>query len=118
MLGIGIAFPLLPKLVQHFEHGNSSNASYVMGFLAAAFSLMQFFCAPAIGAASDAYGRRPVILLSLAGSVVSYSAMGFAPNLLVLTLGRLVAGAMAARSLPRAPISPTSRRRRSARRAS
>ncbi len=94
MLGIGIAFPLLPRLVQQFEHGNTSNASYVVGFLAAAFSLMQFLFAPAIGAASDAYGRRPVILLALAGSVVSYAAMGLAPNLLVLALGRLVAGAM------------------------
>jgi DHA1 family tetracycline resistance protein-like MFS transporter len=94
MLGIGIAFPLLPKLVQQFEHGNTSHASYVVGFLASAFSLMQFFCAPAIGAASDAYGRRPVILLALAGSVVSYTAMGLAPNLIVLAIGRLVAGAM------------------------
>ena len=94
MLGIGIAFPLLPKLVQQFEHGNTSNASYVVGFLASAFSLMQFLMAPAIGAASDAYGRRPVILLALAGSVVSYSAMGLAPNLIVLAIGRLVAGAM------------------------
>jgi DHA1 family tetracycline resistance protein-like MFS transporter len=94
MLGIGIAFPLLPKLVQQFEHGNTSNASYVVGFLASAFSLMQFLMAPAIGAASDAYGRRPVILLALAGSVVSYAAMGLAPNLIVLAIGRLVAGAM------------------------
>src|SRR5215472_17446654 len=94
MLGIGIAFPLLPKLVQHFEHGNTSNASYVVGLLASALSLMQFFCAPAIGAASDAYGRRPVILLTLAGSVVSYTAMGLAPNLAVLAVGRLVTGAM------------------------
>lgn len=94
MLGIGIAFPLLPRLVQLFAHGNTSNASYIVGFLASAFSLMQFFFAPAIGAASDAYGRRPVILLALAGSVVSYTAMGLAPNLWVLAAARLVAGAM------------------------
>jgi hypothetical protein len=40
MLGIGLAYPILPKLVEHFEHGDVSNASYVVGFLASGFSLM------------------------------------------------------------------------------
>ena len=94
MLGIGIAFPILPRLVQQFEHGDVSHASYYVGALAAAFSLMQFLLAPAIGAASDRFGRRPVILLALGGSGFTYLMMAIAPNIAVLLVARLVAGAM------------------------
>lgn len=94
MLGIGLAYPILPKLVEHFEHGDVSNASYVVGFLASGFSLMQFLFAPFIGALSDRFGRRLVILLSLAGSALAYMLMAAAPGLLYLAVARLVAGAM------------------------
>jgi len=98
MLGVGLSYPILPKLVQHFEHGNVSSASYVVGFIASAFSLMQFFAAPLFGALSDRFGRRPILLLSLAGSAVSYFVMAAAPGLTVLIAGRLFAGAMAGSS--------------------
>ena len=94
MLGIGLAYPILPKLVEHFEHGNVSQASYIVGFLASGFSLMQFLFAPLIGALSDRFGRRLVILLSLAGSAVAYMLMAMAPGLAYLAVARLVAGAM------------------------
>jgi len=94
MLGIGLAYPILPKLVEHFEHGDVSNASYVVGFLASGFSLMQFLFAPFIGALSDRYGRRLVILLSLAGSALAYLLMAAAPGLAYLAVARLIAGAM------------------------
>ena len=71
MLGIGLAFPILPKLVEQFEGGDISRASYIVGALAAAYSAMQFLCAPLIGALSDRYGRRPVILLALAGMAIN-----------------------------------------------
>jgi len=94
MLGIGLAYPILPKLVEHFEHGDVSNASYVVGFLASGFSLMQFLFAPFIGALSDRFGRRLVILLSLAGSGSAYMLMAAAPGLSYLAVARLIAGAM------------------------
>lgn len=98
MLGVGLSFPILPKLVQQFQSGDVSKASYIVGLIASAFALMQFFVAPLFGALSDRYGRRPVILLSLAGSAVSYLLMAFAPNLILLAGARLFAGAMAGSS--------------------
>jgi DHA1 family tetracycline resistance protein-like MFS transporter len=94
MLGIGLAYPILPKLVEHFEHGDISNASYIVGFLASGFSVTQFLFAPLIGALSDRFGRRLVILLSLAGSALAYLMMAAADGLVLLAIARLIAGAM------------------------
>ncbi|MEJ1968882.1 MAG: TCR/Tet family MFS transporter [Rhizomicrobium sp.] len=94
MLGVGLAYPILPRLVERFQHGDVSKASYIVGFLASGFAVMQFFFAPLIGAVSDRFGRLPVILYSLAGSALSYFIMAAAPSLAVLALGRLIAGAM------------------------
>jgi len=96
MLGIGLAFPLLPKLVQQFEGGSFSRASWIFGLLAAAYALMQFLLAPALGALSDRFGRRPVILISLFGMGINYLVLATAPSLAWLVAGRLVAGAMGA----------------------
>jgi DHA1 family tetracycline resistance protein-like MFS transporter len=95
MLGVGLAYPILPKLIQHFQHGDVSKASYVLGLIAGAFALMQFFLAPLFGALSDRYGRRPLILGSLVGSALSYLLMSAAPTLALLVGARLIAGAMA-----------------------
>jgi DHA1 family tetracycline resistance protein-like MFS transporter len=96
MLGIGLAFPVLPRLIEEFEGGNVSRASYIYGGLAAAYSLMQFAFAPLVGALSDRYGRRPVILLALVGMGVNYVVLAFAPSLWMFALGRMVAGAFGA----------------------
>lgn len=53
MLGIGLAFPVLPRLIEEFETGDVSRASYIYGALAAAYALMQFLFAPLLGALSD-----------------------------------------------------------------
>jgi DHA1 family tetracycline resistance protein-like MFS transporter len=96
MLGIGLAFPLLPRLVQQFEGGSFSRASWIFGLLAAAYALMQFLLAPMLGALSDRFGRRPVLLLSLFGMGINYLVLAFAPTLAWLAIGRIVAGAMGA----------------------
>ncbi len=96
MLGLGLAYPVLPKLIAHFENGDISNASYIFGLLAAAYALMQFLFAPLLGAISDRFGRRPVILLSLLGMGLNYILLWWAPSLVWLTAGRLIAGAMGA----------------------
>ena len=96
MLGIGLAFPVLPKLIEQFEGGDVSHASYVYGALAAAYSLMQFLLAPLLGALSDRYGRRPVILLALVGMGINYVLLAFAPTLALFAVGRMIAGAFGA----------------------
>jgi DHA1 family tetracycline resistance protein-like MFS transporter len=92
MLGIGLAYPVLPKLIEQFRHGDLSSASYYFGAFAALFSAAQFICAPFIGVLSDRYGRRWVILPALIGSGIAYMVTSFAPSLLVLAAARVIAG--------------------------
>lgn len=96
MLGIGLAFPILPKLVQLFEHGDISRSSYIVGFLSAGYALMQFLLSPMLGALSDRFGRRPVMLLGLAGMGVNYFLLAAAPTLWWFAIARLISGATGA----------------------
>jgi MFS transporter, DHA1 family, tetracycline resistance protein len=96
MLGIGLAFPVLPRLIEEFQGGDVSRASYIYGLLAAAYSLMQFLLAPLLGALSDRFGRRPVILLALVGMGINYLLLAFAPTLALFAVGRMIAGAFGA----------------------
>lgn len=96
MLGIGLAFPVLPRLIEEFEGGDVSRASYIYGALAAAYALMQFLFAPLLGALSDRYGRRPVLLLALVGMAINYLLLAYAPTLALFALGRMIAGAFGA----------------------
>jgi DHA1 family tetracycline resistance protein-like MFS transporter len=96
MLGIGLAFPVLPRLIEQFEGGNVSSASYIYGGLAATYSVAQFLLAPLLGSLSDRYGRRPVILLALVGMGINYALLAFAPTLWLFALGRMIAGAFGA----------------------
>jgi DHA1 family tetracycline resistance protein-like MFS transporter len=96
MLGLGLAFPVLPRLIEEFEGGSVSRAAYVYGALAAAYSLMQFLLAPLLGALSDRYGRRPVLLLALVGMAINYLLLALAPTLWLFALGRMIAGAFGA----------------------
>ncbi|AXA70376.1 Tetracycline resistance protein, class C [Achromobacter insolitus] len=89
-VGVGLVMPVLPGLLRDLVRSEDIAGHY--GALLAAYALMQFLCAPALGALSDRYGRRPILLLSLAGAAIDYLVMATAPTLLVLYLGRLVAG--------------------------
>lgn len=89
-VGIGLVFPILPRLLQEVTHA-SSVAPYV-GIMTALYAAMQFVFAPVLGALSDHVGRRPVLLVSLAGAVINYVVMAFASQLWMLLLGRAVAG--------------------------
>jgi DHA1 family tetracycline resistance protein-like MFS transporter len=95
-LALGVSVPVLPKLVLAFEGGNSVNAAAVFGLFGTAFSVMQFLFAPVLGALSDRFGRRPVILLALFGLGLDYVLMALAPSLGWLFVGRLISGACAA----------------------
>ena len=95
-LGFGIVVPVMPSLVMQLGNLSAPNASIWMGLLLAAFSLMQFLCAPLLGALSDRFGRRPVLLISLAGMCLSYLLLAWAPSLDWLFLARVIGGATAA----------------------
>ena len=87
LVGFGIVLPLLPYYAE--TYGASSLA---VGFLSTSYSLMQFIFTPLWGRLSDRYGRRPLILLSLAGSCTGFLIFGLARSLLFLFVGRMVAG--------------------------
>jgi DHA1 family tetracycline resistance protein-like MFS transporter len=89
-VGIGLIFPILPRLIEDVTHAHNV-ASYV-GILAALYAAMQFVFAPVLGALSDRLGRRPVLLISLAGVAINYVVMALAPYLWLLLIGRAIAG--------------------------
>src|SRR5947207_4347482 len=97
LLGFGIVFPLMPLYVKRF--GGSPVAT---GLMATSFSIMQFIFAPIWGRASDLYGRRPMILLGLLGSAISFLIFGMANSLWMLFASRIGAGILTAASLPTA----------------
>lgn len=89
-VGIGLIFPILPRLLEDVT--GAANVAPYLGVMTALYAAMQFVCAPVLGALSDRLGRRPVLLLSLAGSAVNYVALACAPRLWMLLAGRAVAG--------------------------
>ena len=92
MLTFGMIGPVLPKLIAGFVDNNYARAAEIIGIFATAWALMQFFCSPLLGMLSDRVGRRPVILLSNAVTVVDYAIMALAPNLWWLFAGRVLSG--------------------------
>lgn len=88
LLSVGIVVPLLPYYVKIVEQSSNpwlaENRALIVGALAASFALMQFLFAPVLGALSDRFGRRPVLLISLFGTAVSYVLFGLADRFLPL----------------------------------
>jgi DHA1 family tetracycline resistance protein-like MFS transporter len=89
-VGIGLIFPILPSLLKDVTH--AENVAPYIGIMTALYAVMQFIFAPVLGSLSDRLGRRPVLLISLAGAAVNYLFLAFAPNLWMLLLGRAIAG--------------------------
>ena len=87
LLGFGIIIPLLPFYAETF-----GATAFTVGLLATSFSLMQFIFAPIWGRVSDRVGRRPIILVGLLGSCLSYLAFGMAGTLTGLFAARIFAG--------------------------
>ena len=76
-IGAGLIFPILPELLAELTHGGDIGLLY--GLMLGSYALMQFVASPVLGALSDRYGRRPVLLLSLAGTLVDYLVMALSP---------------------------------------
>ena len=92
MVGFGLIMPVLPNLIEDVGHMDVASASLIGGWLFFAFSVTQFLFGPTMGNLSDAFGRRPLLLLAVAGLGVDYMIMALAPNLTWLFIGRLFAG--------------------------
>jgi DHA1 family tetracycline resistance protein-like MFS transporter len=92
MMALGMVLPVLPKLVESFTGGDTARASEIYGLFGFVWALMQFLFSPMLGALSDRYGRRPVILISNIGLGLDYVLMALAPNLLWLFVGRMISG--------------------------
>lgn len=96
MIGVGMAWPVLPKLVQQMGDGSVSNAAYVYAVIGVLFALSQFLFSPLIGNLADKYGRRPVLLISLTGLGFDYLLTAFAPTYFWLGIVRFAGGIFAA----------------------
>jgi len=90
LIGFGLYVPLLPFYAEHYQA-----TPFVVGLVMAIFSLFQFISAPFWGRASDKFGRRPILIIGMAGSVVSYLWLGFADTLWMVFAARAFNGLMA-----------------------
>jgi DHA1 family tetracycline resistance protein-like MFS transporter len=96
MLALGMVVPVLPKLVEDFLGGDTAAAARIFGYLGIVWAFMQFLSMPLLGALSDRFGRRPVILISNFGLGVAYVVTALAPSLAWLLVSRILSGICAA----------------------
>ncbi|MFP3547064.1 Tet(A)/Tet(B)/Tet(C) family tetracycline efflux MFS transporter [Rhizobium sp. SIMBA_035] len=88
--GIGLTLPIFPRLLR--DVGHTDDLGWRFGAFLALYALMQFLFSPVLGSLSDRFGRKPVLLVSLAGAAIDYVFMALAPALWMLFLGRAIAG--------------------------
>lgn len=96
MFALGLVIPVLPRLIEDFLGGDTAGAARIYGLFATVWAVMQFLFMPVMGALSDRYGRRRVILLSNLGLGLSYVLMALAPGLAWLFVARVISGITAA----------------------
>ena len=96
VIGLGIIIPIVPKLIENLTGLGISEASKYGGWLMFSYAFMQFLFSPILGGLSDRYGRRPILLLSLFGLGLDYIFHAFAPSIIWLFVGRIIAGIMGA----------------------
>lgn len=92
MVGFGLIMPVLPRLIETVGQMDIAHAAAIGGWMFFAFSLTQFAFGPMMGNLSDAFGRRPLLLLAVFGLCIDYLIMSFAPNIFWLFVGRAFAG--------------------------
>lgn len=95
LMAMGIVMPVLPVLIEDLT-GSIKSAGIWTGIIASLWATMQFLCSPVIGALSDRFGRRPVILVSTAGLALDWVLMALAPSLWWLVVGRIIGGVTSA----------------------
>jgi MFS transporter, DHA1 family, tetracycline resistance protein len=96
MIGYGIILPVMPQLIHDISGTSIDRSAEIGGFLLFVYAVMQFLFAPLIGSLSDRFGRRPVLLTTLALLAIDYAIMAVAPTLGWLAAGRAISGIMGA----------------------
>lgn len=96
MIGLGVIMPVMPALIMDVTGEDLAHAAQWGGYLTVVYALMQFIMMPVIGGLSDRFGRRPVLLTSLAAYSFDFLIMAIAPAISVILAARLLAGAFAA----------------------
>lgn len=94
MLSIGLIVPIMPRLVETY-FTDVTSAAHAFGWSMTIWAFLQFFMSPILGALSDQFGRRPIILMSCVGLGVSYFATAVAPTFLAFLAARVISGATA-----------------------
>lgn len=93
VLGIGLIIPVIPFIIEKYvDPGKINEIALYVGLLTSLYAFCQFFAAPVLGALSDKFGRRPVLLLCLLGSAIGYVIFGIGGSLWVLFLARIIDG--------------------------
>lgn len=90
-LGLGVLIPVLPDVLRRFST-DPTVVSERFGLFVGTYAFMQFVASPVLGAMSDRWGRRPILLGSLLGAAFDYLFMAFAPTLPLLFVGRVISG--------------------------
>jgi DHA1 family tetracycline resistance protein-like MFS transporter len=96
MVGFGVILPVMPQLIMEVTGEGVAEAARWGGLLSLAYAVMQFIMMPVMGAMSDRYGRRPVLLGSLAAYSLDFLMLALAPNLWIILVARVLAGCFAA----------------------
>ncbi len=91
-ISFGIVLPVMPKLIMSLTDVSLSEASRVGGYLMFTYAIVQFFAAPILGNLGDKYGRRPILLYTLAALGADYLLMAAAPTIVWLFAARIIAG--------------------------
>jgi DHA1 family tetracycline resistance protein-like MFS transporter len=116
-IGFGIILPVMPRLLTSLTGETTAQVTLIAGFLLTTYAVLQFVCGPIMGNLGDRFGRRPVLLGSLAAFGFDYLLMGFAPTASWLFLGRAIAGVAGAVYSPAmayiADVSPPEKRAQS-----
>jgi len=97
MLGFGIIIPIIPFYIKQFNADGKT-----LGMLMAVFSIMQFLFAPLWGSLSDRYGRKKILMVGVLGNAVSHLVFGFADNLTLMFVSRILAGVLSSATIPTA----------------
>ncbi|HUD25819.1 MAG TPA: MFS transporter [Burkholderiaceae bacterium] len=95
VIGIGLIIPIMPILVGEFTSSRDAQA-YWYGAIAVTYGASQFLCAPLLGALSDRFGRRPLLLLGIAGLGATFLVTALAQSLWVIVAARVLGGGLSA----------------------